>query len=173
MLFSSRYPLYGSWRLFYSSAISPSHNIKFFAIFFSSRVLKQPLHQQLFSIHFEDDRLQIVAAGNICSIMSQLLVVRVIFSSSFLFSLVKSQQRKMLFSKCSAFFSGGSRLWDGGGGVPRKIFRPFGPQFRLKIRGNLPPPGPPLDPPLFSQYRVVVMMGSTRRNFKSAYKMQR
>ena len=26
----------------------------------------RPLHQQLFSIHFEDDRLQIVAAGNIC-----------------------------------------------------------------------------------------------------------
>ena len=25
-----------------------------------------PLYQQLFSIHFEDDRLQIVAAGNIC-----------------------------------------------------------------------------------------------------------
>ena len=55
---------------------------------------------------------------------------------------------------------------EGGGRSPRKIFWPFGPQFRLKIRGNLSPRAPPLDPPLFSQYRVVVMMGSTRRNFK-------
>ena len=45
--------------------------------------------------------------------------------------------------------------------------------FSLKIRGDQAPRAPPLDPPLFSRYRVVVMMRSTSRNFKSAYKMQR
>ena len=34
-----------------------------------------------------------------------------------------------------------------GGTVSKKIFRPFGPQFGLKIRG-LGPQAPPLDPPL-------------------------
>ena len=63
---------------------------------------------------------------------------------------------------------------EGGGRSPRKIFWPFGPQFGLKIRGELGPPGPsPGSVTVFSRYRVVVMMGSTRRNFKSAYKMQR
>ena len=42
------------------------------------------------------------------------------------------------------------RFWiygGGGGGPPPQcfFFRPFGPQFGLKIRGG---PGPPLDPPL-------------------------
>ena len=87
------------------------------------------LHQQLFSIHFEDDRLQIVAAGNLY--MSQLLVVRVIFSSSFLFSLVKSRQSlsilimaSNLFSKCSAFFQWRVQTlrWGGAGSLPEKFF---------------------------------------------------
>ena len=55
----------------------------------------------------------------------------------------------------------------GGGRSPRKIFWPFGPQFGLKIRGELGPPGPsPGSVTVFSRYRVVVMIGSTRRNFK-------
>lgn len=57
-------------------------------------------------------------------------------------------------------FSGESRPSDKGGpdhsgselrwGWPssKKVFRPFGPHFCLKIRGGGPPPGPPLDPPL-------------------------
>ena len=38
----------------------------------------------------------------------------------------------------------------GGGepGLPKNCFRPFGPQFGLKIRGGGGPPAPPLDPPL-------------------------
>ena len=38
-----------------------------------------------------------------------------------------------------------SRPWDkggGGGGLEKKMFSAFGPQFGLKIRGD-----PPLDPP--------------------------
>ena len=36
-----------------------------------------------------------------------------------------------------------------GGGGPPNFFRPFGPQFSLKIRGGgVAPRGPPLDPPL-------------------------
>ena len=31
-----------------------------------------------------------------------------------------------------------------GGGVPKKIFQPLGPQFGLKIRGDSGPPGPSL-----------------------------
>ena len=83
---------------------------------------------------------------------SQLLVVRVIFSSSFLFSLVKSRQSlsilimaSNLFSKCSAFFQWRIQTlrWGGrGGAVSQKNFWPFGPQFGLKIRGELGPPGP-------------------------------
>ena len=30
----------------------------------------------------------------------------------------------------------------GGGGIPKKIFQPLGPQLGLKIRGGLGPPGP-------------------------------
>ena len=36
----------------------------------------------------------------------------------------------------------------GGGGVSKKIFRPFGPQFGLKISGAQAPRVPPKDPPL-------------------------
>ena len=35
----------------------------------------------------------------------------------------------------------------GGGGL-KFFFRPFGPQFGLKMRGDTGPPAPPLDPPL-------------------------
>ena len=36
--------------------------------------------------------------------------------------------------------------------LQEKIFRPFGLQFGLKIRGGAPTPrAPPLDPPLFCQ----------------------
>ena len=35
----------------------------------------------------------------------------------------------------------------GGGRYPIKVFRPFGPQFGLKIRGGRAPRSPPLDPP--------------------------
>ena len=38
----------------------------------------------------------------------------------------------------------GSRSWS-----PKKIFQPFGPQFRLKIGGG----GPPLDSPLISKFQ--------------------
>ena len=41
--------------------------------------------------------------------------------------------------------------WGGAGGAwsPKKFFRPFGPQFGLKIRRGGPSPrAPPLDPPL-------------------------
>ena len=61
-------------------------------------------------------------------------------------------------------FSAGSRPCDGGGGgggggglgspldrwgarSPKNFFRPFGPQFGLKVRAA-DPPAPPLDPPL-------------------------
>ena len=36
----------------------------------------------------------------------------------------------------------------GGGGLKKNFFRPFGPQFGLKIMGERPPMAPPLDPPL-------------------------
>ena len=43
---------------------------------------------------------------------------------------------------------GSSRPWDKGGArSPKNIFRPFGPQFGLNIRGT-GPPTPPLEPPL-------------------------
>ena len=45
--------------------------------------------------------------------------------------------------------SAGSRPWDrggggGGGGLPKNFFRPFGPQFSLKIRGGGGGPPRPL-----------------------------
>ena len=45
-----------------------------------------------------------------------------------------------------------SRPWDKGKARPQKnFFRPFGPQFGLKIRGGrVAPRAPPLDPPLAS-----------------------
>ena len=36
-------------------------------------------------------------------------------------------------------------LRKGGGGSPQKFFRPFRPQFGLKISGGRPPPDPPLE----------------------------
>ena len=33
-------------------------------------------------------------------------------------------------------------------GLKKFFFRPFGPHFGLKIKGDPGPPGPPLDPPL-------------------------
>ena len=50
-------------------------------------------------------------------------------------------------------FSGGSRPTDkgrgggGGGGLQKNFFRPFGPQFGLKLKGGRAPRAPPLDPP--------------------------
>ena len=41
----------------------------------------------------------------------------------------------------------------GGGGLQTKFFRAFEPQFRLKIRGEGGPRAPPLDAPLFGDYR--------------------
>ena len=40
--------------------------------------------------------------------------------------------------------------WGGGGGagLPKKFFRPFRPQFGLKIRGGGPPGPSPVDAPL-------------------------
>ena len=55
--------------------------------------------------------------------------------------------------------SSGPRPSDKGGGdggrSQKKCFRPFGPQFGLKIRGRPGPPGPFLDPPEYvvSKYR--------------------
>ena len=42
--------------------------------------------------------------------------------------------------------SGSELSW--GGPSSKKVFRPLGPHFGLKIRGGRAPPGPPLDPPL-------------------------
>ena len=67
------------------------------------------------------------------------------------------------------FGSAGSGPWDKGGGgraqssrlldkgvgrSPNNFFRPFGPQFRLKIRGEGGPRSPPLDAPLLGDYRI-------------------
>ena len=41
------------------------------------------------------------------------------------------------------------RPWDKVGAVSKNFFRPFGPQFGLKIRGRAGPGAPPLDPPLY------------------------
>ena len=45
----------------------------------------------------------------------------------------------LLFNETSpTYFSGGSRSSGGGGGggpAPKNFFRPFGPQFGLKIKG--------------------------------------
>ena len=42
-----------------------------------------------------------------------------------------------------------------GGGLPKKYFRPFRPQFGLKIKGEGGgAPGPPLDLPLLYQYTI-------------------
>ena len=52
-------------------------------------------------------------------------------------------------------FSGGSRPSDKvgrGGGLKKIFFRPFGPQFGLKLREGRGPRPPPLDPPLLSYF---------------------
>ena len=38
--------------------------------------------------------------------------------------------------------------WGGGGRSPKKLFRPFGPQFGPKIKGGPAAGATPLDPPL-------------------------
>ena len=58
---------------------------------------------------------------------------------------------------CLVLFRGGSTLSNKGGGHPDPeirgragliFFRPFAPQFGLKIRGARAPRAPPLDAPL-------------------------
>ena len=50
-----------------------------------------------------------------------------------------------------------SRKWDEGGGRRslKNFFRPFGPQFGLKIRGAPGPRAPPLDLPLIPTNRTL------------------
>ena len=49
-----------------------------------------------------------------------------------------------------------------GGSLPKKYFRPFGPQFGLKIRGAQVPRVPPLDPPvLYSKMAIVFLQIAT------------
>ena len=58
-----------------------------------------------------------------------------------------------------------SRLSDKGKARPPKnLFRPFGPQFGLKIKGGrgLDPPAPPLDPPLASFPNLSISLTSSR-----------
>ena len=50
---------------------------------------------------------------------------------------------------------GGGRGEGGWGSHPKNLFRPFGPQFGLKIRGALSLPPGPLDPPLLSKGYVT------------------
>ena len=55
---------------------------------------------------------------------------------------------------------GSSRPWDKGEDrSPKNFFRPFGPQFHLKIRGvgGGPPRAPPLDPPLQTIPEIVAL----------------
>ena len=62
--------------------------------------------------------------------------------------------------------SAGSRPWDKGG-VSKKFFRPFGPQFGLKLRGGgAGPRAPPLDPPLFwDGLRICICLGESKSEF--------
>ena len=54
---------------------------------------------------------------------------------------------------------GSSRPWDkGGGSLQKKYFRPFGPQFGLKIRGAQVTRVPPLDPPLLYSKMAFVFL---------------
>ena len=51
-----------------------------------------------------------------------------------------------------------------GGGVPKKIFQPLGPQFGLKIRGRARAPrAPPLDAPLRSV--IIFFKGNKSSRF--------
>ena len=54
------------------------------------------------------------------------------------------------FGRIQTLRKGGGR----GGGLQTKFFRLFGPQFRLKIRGEGAPRAPPLDAPLYGVYRI-------------------
>ena len=64
------------------------------------------------------------------------------------------------FQRRGAGGGGGSHLdpqiRGGGGGLQKKYFRPFRPQFGLKIKGEgeRGPRAPPLDPPLLYQYTI-------------------
>lgn len=93
----------------------------------------QPLHQQLFSIHFADDQLQ-------------LLLLEI-------FVYVATVSRKSHFQLFGFVFLGqiSTKLMytNNGFQLIQQIFY------------------------LYSRHRVVVMMGSTSRNFKSACKVQR
>ena len=48
-------------------------------------------------------------------------------------------------------------LQMGGAGLRKKLFRPFGPHFRLSIRGGPGPPGRLLDPPLLKKGAKVFL----------------
>ena len=49
------------------------------------------------------------------------------------------------------------QMGGGGAGLRKKLFRPFGPHFRLNIRGGPGPPGRPLDPPLLKKGAKVFL----------------
>ena len=71
----------------------------------------------------------------------------------------------------------------GGGGViqtlrqgadtrsPKKIFRPFGSQFGIKITGGAGDPAPPLDPPLDRMSLVIKLLKPQQRglNYETFY----
>ena len=76
---------------------------------------------------------------------------------------------------------GSSRPWDKGEDrSPKNFFRPFGPQFHLKIRGvgGGPPRAPPLDPPLQTIPEIVALklapiyrcIKSPRKDFDLSWK---
>ena len=74
--------------------------------------------------------------------------------------------------------SSGSRPWDkerrsprpwnkGRARSPKFFFRPFGPQFSLKIRGRWVPRTPPLDPPL-AQYKNLLNAPTNPLTFRDS-----
>ena len=73
---------------------------------------------------------------------------------------------------------GSSRPWDKGDTrSPKKIFRPFGSQFGIKITGGAGDPAPPLDPPLDRMSLVMLNFSnlskevSTMKLSMSAYEV--
>ena len=49
--------------------------------------------------------------------------------------------------------------WGWGGGLQKKVFRPFGLHFGLKIRGRPGLPGaPPVDPPLHLHFNILLVL---------------